>query len=99
MYTDKIDQAKKSMLNNFIAMNISCESKMPLKSFMNGVEEELIKTALLVTNGNQRQAAGILGVKPTSLFEKIKKYNITPSKDIQMQLTYLSRLELSQNAG
>lgn len=39
-------------------------------------EIKLIRTALLKTRGNQRRAASLLGVKNTTLHNKIKTYGI-----------------------
>ena len=39
-------------------------------------EIKLIRTALMRTGGNQRRAAALLGVKPTTLNSKIKHYGI-----------------------
>jgi DNA-binding NtrC family response regulator len=39
-------------------------------------EIKLIKTALLKTGGNQRRAASLLGIKVTTLHNKIKTYGI-----------------------
>lgn len=39
-------------------------------------EIKLIRTALLKTGGNQRRAASLLGVKVTTLHNKIKNYGI-----------------------
>ena len=41
-------------------------------------EMRLIRQALEVTNGNQTSAANLLGVKLTTLHEKIKRYGIDP---------------------
>lgn len=51
-------------------------SGIPLKVFMGGVEKNIILRILSKVNGNQREAARILGVKHTTLNEKLKKYNI-----------------------
>ena len=40
-------------------------------------EVKLIRAALLKTRGNQRRAASILGVKVTTLHNKIKTYGIS----------------------
>jgi DNA-binding NtrC family response regulator len=41
-------------------------------------EADLIRCALARTGGNQRRAAALLGIKPTTLNSKIKRYNIQP---------------------
>ncbi len=43
-------------------------------------EIKLIRTALLKTRGNQRRAASLLGVKVTTLHNKIKNYGISSIK-------------------
>jgi transcriptional regulator with GAF, ATPase, and Fis domain len=40
------------------------------------VELNLIISSLKKANGNQRRAAEILGIKPTTLHEKMKRHNI-----------------------
>jgi len=40
------------------------------------LEQEYIKYVLLKTGGNQRKAAGILGINPTTLWRKLKLYNL-----------------------
>lgn len=45
-------------------------------------ETKLIKTAPVKTKGNQCQAAKLLGVKPTTLHNKIKVLNIKPLETI-----------------
>ena len=42
-------------------------------------EVNLIRTALGRTSGSQIRAARLLGLKPTTLNAKIKRYNITPT--------------------
>lgn len=42
-------------------------------------EVNLIRTALGRTSGSQIRAARLLGLKPTTLNAKIKRYNIAPS--------------------
>lgn len=43
-------------------------------------EVKLIKAALLKTSGNQRRAAMLLGIRGTTLHNKIKTYKIKYSK-------------------
>lgn len=43
-------------------------------------EIKLIRTALLKTGGNQRRASSLLGIKNTTLHNKIKTYGISSLK-------------------
>ena len=47
-------------------------------------EVNLIRTALGRTSGSQIRAAKLLGLKPTTLNAKIKRYNITPAYQPQL---------------
>jgi DNA-binding NtrC family response regulator len=49
---------------------------IPLKEFMDSMERNIILRTLSRVQGKQREAARILGVKHTTLNEKIKKYKI-----------------------
>ena len=49
---------------------------IPLKEMMDSVERNVIMRTLYKVNGNQKKAAKVLGVKYTTLNEKIKRYNI-----------------------
>jgi len=48
-----------------------------LDSEMDAFEASLIRDALLKAKGNQRDAAKLLGIKPTTLNAKIKRLRIT----------------------
>lgn len=53
---------------------------VPLGVLMNTVERSIIIRALSIANGCQKEAAKILGVKYTTLNEKVKKYEIQLKK-------------------
>ncbi len=55
-------------------------SRVPLKKLMDSVERNIIIRTLSKVNGNQKKASRVLGVKHTTLNEKIKKYKIHLSK-------------------
>ncbi|MDH5468538.1 MAG: hypothetical protein OEY25_14065 [Candidatus Aminicenantes bacterium] len=55
-------------------------SRVPLKKLMESVERNIIIRTLSKVNGNQKSASRVLGVKHTTLNEKIKKYKIRLSK-------------------
>jgi DNA-binding NtrC family response regulator len=50
--------------------------KVPFKDLICSVEKSLILRALSQCNGNQKSAAKFLGMKYTTLNEKLKRYNI-----------------------
>jgi DNA-binding NtrC family response regulator len=54
-----------------------CEDRpIMLKEKMEDLEKKIILNVLEKTQGNQREAARLLGIKYTTLNEKIKKYGI-----------------------
>jgi transcriptional regulator of acetoin/glycerol metabolism len=54
-----------------------CMSRtLPLKELIENLERTIIIRALSRFNGNQKEVARFLGVKYTTLNEKVKKYNI-----------------------
>lgn len=55
-------------------------SNVPLKRFMSIMERNIILRALDKAGGDQKKAAEILGVKYTTLNEKIKRYQIRIQK-------------------
>ena len=56
---------------------MSPESEIILSDEVRRFEVELIRKALQKANGNQSQAAELLGLKRTTLNEKVKRYGIT----------------------
>jgi DNA-binding NtrC family response regulator len=52
------------------------EDRPNLKALLDSYERQLIETALLATNGNQRRAAATLGLLPTTLHEKMKRLGL-----------------------
>jgi transcriptional regulator with GAF, ATPase, and Fis domain len=49
-----------------------------LKAALERLEKDIIFHVLEQTNGNQREAAEILGLKPTTLFYKLRRMGIAP---------------------
>jgi DNA-binding NtrC family response regulator len=52
---------------------------MTLKERMNDYERALIQSALQAAGGNQRRAAVILGILPSTLSEKLKRLGMRQS--------------------
>ena len=51
-------------------------SQIPLKEFLDNFEKKILLASLHQTNGNQKKAATMLSLKPTALFEKMRKHGI-----------------------
>lgn len=66
-------------LGSFEPININ--RGIDLKDEVRRFEVELIRSALDHTGGNQRRAARLLGLKPTTLNAKMKLYGILDSSD------------------
>jgi len=71
----ELNQTQLDPLNLFIE-DFCQRKKLSLKDFLARVELLLIIHSLNRANGNQREAAKILGIKPTTLNEKLRRYNI-----------------------
>lgn len=52
------------------------QDPLSLKRLLGDIEKAIILKALAKVNGNQKEAAAMLGLKYTTLNEKIKKYGI-----------------------
>lgn len=64
------------LLNRLIEESIH-SGELPLKKFITHIEVSLIVSSLEKTKGNQKEAAKTLGVKYTTLNEKMKRYKIS----------------------
>lgn len=52
------------------------EGSGTIKDFIENLEEEILIQALILFNGNQKQASKFLGLKPSTMCMKCKKYRI-----------------------
>lgn len=52
----------------------------PLKEVMEGLEKRIIVRSLGAARGNRKQAAGMLGLKYTTLHEKLRKFGLRNPK-------------------
>ena len=57
-----------------MSANLERGDSTPKKLF--AIEKEAIAKTLALTHGNKRQAANILGIGRTTLYQKIKEYRI-----------------------
>jgi len=74
IFTDK-DRFEQSVFDVFIVSSAQPD-KIRFKTFMEKIEKIIIIKTLLMFNGSQKDAAKFLGIKYTTLNEKVKKYNI-----------------------
>ncbi len=71
-----LERIKSSLVLAYLAANLGLKN-IPLKDFMEGVEKKMLLACLGLTGGNQKNAAAVLGIKPTVLFEKMRKHGIS----------------------
>lgn len=75
---DKRDKQKKENLVFRILLTYYCtETKLNFKEFLDKLERILIVKTLSIFNGNQKDSAKFLGMKYTTLHEKVKRHNIS----------------------
>lgn len=74
------EKAIEILAKSYIKNNLTSELT-PLKDFINKIERSVIDSTLLLTMGNQKNASEILGVKKTSLNQKIKRFKIVKNKN------------------
>lgn len=61
---------------NFFVDYFCLKNDVDLKEFLENLERNILVKALSRFNGNQRRTARYLGLKHTTLNQKVKKYNI-----------------------
>lgn len=68
-------QSVEALVRAYLAANRGFKD-IPLKQLMNGCEKRILQGCLQQHGGSQKNAAASLGLKPTALFEKLRKYRI-----------------------
>lgn len=58
---------------------VTAKPALSLKAMVAGFERQVIASALCASGGNQKLAARILGVLPSTLHEKIKRLRLKPA--------------------
>jgi DNA-binding NtrC family response regulator len=71
-----LEKTTESMVTAYLDVNLNFRH-IPLKEFLDDFERNILLTCLRLTQGNQRNAAALLGLKPTALFEKMRKHGIS----------------------
>ena len=70
-----LNEVMETLVSTYLAANMNFKG-IPLKEFMDGFEKAILLASLRLTLGNQREASAILGIKPTGMFEKMRKHCI-----------------------
>jgi DNA-binding NtrC family response regulator len=63
-----------------MAAKLCHDVPIPLKDVMGELEKEVILLVLDKVEGNQRDAANVLGMKYTTLYQKLKRHRIRVRK-------------------
>lgn len=83
------DKLKKEFFGFFV--ELFCQQPIRLKEFIEDLEKCIILNALSKVGGSQKKAAKALGIKYTTLNEKIKRYRIQFQKSPVHSPWYLER--------
>lgn len=70
-----LEKIKASLVFAFLNSNLNTKS-IPLKSLLDDIEKKILVACLRLTLGNQKNAAALMNLKPTALFEKMRKHGI-----------------------
>lgn len=70
-----MEEVMDDLVSAYLTSNLNFK-RTPLKELMDDFERRVLHACLNLTQGHQRNAAAILGVKCTALFEKMRKHSI-----------------------
>jgi len=73
--TRSMEKTKEALVYAYLAANMHYKN-IPLKEFTDDLEKNILLACLRLTHGSQRNAADMLSLKPTALFEKMRKHGI-----------------------
>lgn len=67
---------RRDLIQLFIDQHLNAREPLCLSEVMKEIERTILVKALAHFNGNQKNVARFLGIKYTTLHEKVKKHNI-----------------------
>jgi DNA-binding NtrC family response regulator len=70
-----LEDSMAELVSAFLAANLN-NKKISLKEIMWTFERKALFASLRLARGNQKDAAAILGIQATTLFEKMRKHGI-----------------------
>ena len=74
-FVKEMEESVRSLTIAYLAANLDFKD-LPLKQFLDDCEKKILLGCLHVTHGSQKNASTLLGIRPTALFEKMRKYGI-----------------------
>lgn len=88
IYGDRsIEKNFRNEVFKFFVEYFYLKEKVHIKEFLEDLERNIIVKTLTKFNGSQKHTAKFLGLKYTTLHEKVKKYNIHFRKQIVEELS------------
>lgn len=72
---EEVDRLTGNLLRLYMLMSFDCRT-IPLRDFIAAIERRAITLALEITNGHQRKASYLLGIKENVLCIKKQKYQL-----------------------
>jgi DNA-binding NtrC family response regulator len=70
-----MEKIQASLVFAYLSSNLNMKF-IPLKAFMDDFEKKVLLSCLRLTPGTQKNAAALLTLKPTALFEKMRNHGI-----------------------
>ena len=70
-----MEQRVEALVMAYLTANLGFKD-IPLKQLMDTCEKKILLGCLQLNQGSQKDAAASLGLKPTALFEKLRKHRI-----------------------
>lgn len=90
---DRLKKARQELITAYTLSNFA-DYIQPLNDFVEALEKEIIQYALIISEENQKKAAFLLGLKPPTLCEKMKRYDIKLDNSLkQTALPFLRSIE------
>ncbi len=88
-----LEKSQEEFIRAYILNNFAYKIQ-PLNESLDRLEADIIRYALLISEENQKKAAYLLGIKPPTLCEKMKRFNIKLDSSLrQTALPFLRSIE------
>ena len=68
---------------HFVVYDLCINEKTSLRNLINEIERSILIQILKRFNGSQKKAAEFLGIKPSTLCEKLKRYKVRFEKKVE----------------